>query len=60
MIKAMIRSIKTFIHVQLNAYKTAIVLDDCVRAMGLMNHPHSDTKISDAMPDENEATTGTN
>jgi hypothetical protein len=49
MIKAIIRSIKTFIHIQLNAYKTALVLDDCCRAMAQMNHPHRDTHITDAM-----------
>lgn len=34
-------AIKTFIYIQWNAKKIALVLDDCVRAMGQMNHPSS-------------------
>jgi hypothetical protein len=41
--------IKTFIHIQLNAYKCAIALDDTMRAMGLMHHPHKDSKDRDVM-----------
>jgi len=47
--KAIINAIKTFVHIHLNAYKTATILDDCVRVLGTMSHPHSDTKINDSM-----------
>lgn len=31
-------AIKTFVHIHLNAYKTAVILDDTVRALGNMNY----------------------
>ena len=41
--------IKTFIHIHLHARETAIVLDDCMLALGQMNHPGKGSKETDVM-----------